>query len=101
MNTHAFTPSHPDGVVCVAVRELERFGDIQRREVCGYPAGHPIHAAAPAPTLAERFEETRAKAVDRDDARQALAELRETLPIIHATDAAPLLALLDRIERAL
>jgi hypothetical protein len=39
MDTHRFTPSRPDGVVCIAGR-VNLTGD----EVCGYPAGHPIHA---------------------------------------------------------
>lgn len=42
---HRFAPSRPDGVVCVTVRNPEALG--QMRELCGYPAGHPIHADPP------------------------------------------------------
>lgn len=42
---HRFTPSRPDGVVCITVRNPEALG--QMRELCGYPAGHPIHADPP------------------------------------------------------
>lgn len=36
---HPFHPSRPNGTVCVYVRVPEG-----RDEVCGYPAGHPLHA---------------------------------------------------------
>lgn len=42
---HRFTPSRPDGVVCITVRNPEALGEM--RELCGYPAGHPIHADPP------------------------------------------------------
>lgn len=42
---HRFTPSRPDGVVCVTVRNPDALGAV--REICGYPAGHPIHAEPP------------------------------------------------------
>lgn len=38
-DAHRFTASRPDGVVCIAQRAALTPG------VCGYPAGHPIHAA--------------------------------------------------------
>lgn len=43
---HRFTPSRPDGVVCVTVRNPDEPMP-QMRELCGYPAGHPIHAEPP------------------------------------------------------
>lgn len=50
MDQHPFAPSRPGGSVCVAVRgiaplvqDAQPTDDI---EVCGYPAGHPIHEVA-------------------------------------------------------
>jgi hypothetical protein len=43
MATHRFTPSRPDGTVCIAERVSPLIG-ASAPEVCGYPAGHPIHA---------------------------------------------------------
>lgn len=40
---HRFTPSRPDGVVCVAERIVFMNQDGGMATVCGYPAGHPIH----------------------------------------------------------
>lgn len=45
MDTHQFKPSRPGGTVCVAPRRP--LPDDFMPNVCGYPAGHPIHAAAP------------------------------------------------------
>jgi hypothetical protein len=42
---HRFAPSRPDGVVCIAYRRADPIDSM--REVCGYPAGHPIHADPP------------------------------------------------------
>jgi len=44
---HAFEPSRPGGMVCVAWRDLGVLnGVVRTNEQCGYPAGHAIHAVA-------------------------------------------------------
>ena len=47
MIRHPFTPSRPDGTVCVKERRIALIA-FPDTEVCGHPPDHPIHAATPA-----------------------------------------------------
>lgn len=38
---HTFLPSRPGGTVCVNIRRYD--AALNETEVCGFPAGHPIH----------------------------------------------------------
>lgn len=63
MNTHRFTPSRPDGTVCVAA-------PLPGYEVCGFPAGHPIHKV---PEAADALEHGYQREIDSLTARMAAA----------------------------
>jgi hypothetical protein len=60
-DTHIFTPSRPDGVVCIATRR--RPAGLADSEMCGYPAGHPIHAVPFDPPPADAVPTGRALAL--------------------------------------
>ncbi len=47
LNRHSFSPSRPGGTVCTFQRVLFTNDAGQGVEVCGYPAGHPIHDVPP------------------------------------------------------
>lgn len=51
-DAHVFVPSRISGVVCIAERKLFQNPAGEFTEICGYPAGHPIHAVpvGPPPT---------------------------------------------------
>lgn len=49
---HTFTPSRPNGVVCVAERIVFMNQGSGMATVCGYPAGHPIHGVYVQPASA-------------------------------------------------
>lgn len=86
LDIHRFTPSRPDGVVCVAYRRAEPLDSM--REVCGYPAGHPIHT-----------NDTPSTAAGIPGALTALAIIRVEFKTWRGAEQ--LLELLDQIEAAL
>jgi hypothetical protein len=92
MDTHHFIPSRPDGVACIAGRDIP-----SGYEVCGYPAGHPIHATTPAKARTGVSDRTAA-------ARNALAKLHLEIHdavIPHYDDRNRIRELLRIIEQAL
>lgn len=97
---HTFTPSRPDGVVCVQAR-MAAFGPIS--EMCGYPAGHPIHAAPAVATPAEArtgiSDRAAAALEDLATVRQQTLAMCRSLPV--SWPPAEMEGRLDRIELAL
>lgn len=56
METHRFTPSRPNGTVCVAWRDLGIVNGVRGSETCGFPASHAIHETEERPTDAQARE---------------------------------------------
>lgn len=111
METHTFTPGRPDGTVCVADRSDP--DDTRGANLCGFPAGHPIHATVLVKSLEAQYgpgvlntpAETRTGISDRNAAALAdVAELRSALVTFDAgglRDDDALFEALERIEQAL
>lgn len=102
-DAHRFTASRPDGVVCIAQRAALTPG------VCGYPAGHPIHAAPakhPASSSAARVDTPAERITGISDRRAAalvdLAELQQyAAQLAPGVERGQIMIRLDRIETAL